>query len=387
MRRTTTAGFSAIEFILVTAVTGILVLGLTAMIDVPQRVAIKEQAANPSIAATDTSISALDQDIRFALDVRAPTERRLEIDRQDGGTVVWEWNGLAGRSLNRTDQNGGVAVLRDVKTLRFTLLTQKVKRRGVGSGSTDSSSVRTSEFSTFSLKPGYVLSDLLGGLLGGLTAVTEIVNLRVVSPSSVVGVKFTGRNLDDDDALATQIVLPVQRHGTGDLEVVVYEALPGNAPDRTKAIARGLLYNRQIPVATAPTAIPFTAVRKLQKDKNYFVEIRGVNGATAARIETRSLSIPAAVLELDTALSVSSDGGGVFNPLVALAAAGQVRFSLDGLKTRVLDSGGGTGPTPGVSETEIPVRVGFAVEVNTPGGPEEIRASFPILNKLAEASR
>ena len=64
-QRRRAGGFSTLEFMLVVAISGILVLGLSAIIDVPAKMAEKEEAENPSIAHTEGAIAALDRGRRF----------------------------------------------------------------------------------------------------------------------------------------------------------------------------------------------------------------------------------------------------------------------------------------------------------------------------------
>jgi len=380
-------GFSVIEVLMVVGISGILVVGLTSMIEVPSQMAERQVAENPSISNAETTLTTLDRDIRFATDVRVPAAGRVEVDGPTG-TIVWEWNGLSARPLTRTADGSTVEVLRNVDATAFSLTHATAYSRQEDSQPVTNTGVQAASFSNFSLRPGFSLD----GLVRGLIAVFDLPVLKDVGGTYVAGIFFNPRSLEDDDAVPTQVRMRLQRNGTNDLQVRLWEEDPSNRanPRRDHLVATGTLLNRQIPVATAEVGIPLTTIEKVRKDKSYFLELRSGRGGLCARVEGRFLTNILAAATHPTTFLHSSNSGTSFSALTLLLDASQATFALDVVKSQVSDVDDDVeGPTevPGFAEVQIPVRVGLQLAVLTSAGVERVEASFPILNKLALVNR
>ena len=90
------SGFTMIEFTLVVAITGILILGLSAIIEIPRRMVEEQQSGDQSVAATDLTLSQLDKEVRFARDVTVPTPTRLDVTDHGDFTLAAKYRFLDG---------------------------------------------------------------------------------------------------------------------------------------------------------------------------------------------------------------------------------------------------------------------------------------------------
>jgi hypothetical protein len=378
-------GFSAIEMLLVVGLSGILLVGLTAMIDMPQQMAAREQADNPSVAAADIALDALDRDIRYATDVRVIAETRLEIDRAAGGSVVWEIDRVRGW-LERTEGATTVIILRDVDVGAFALHYESIMERGEESKPVTSAGVTVATFNTWELKPGYVLGISLDRRI---KAVDEIIMLSGISEWLGAGIFFSPSALGSDHGVPTNFRTRLGRGaGTGDLLVHVFEADPTTRkPITSELVATGRLYARQIPVVMGQVSVPFTMQRRIDPAKHYFVQLLSTSG-TCASIETKTLSIPAAAADSSHALLLTANAGSTWatsNPADARQAIFDFEAARIAVDTSVPDDADGM--QAGYNKIDIAVAVAFKLAVKTPAGVETVRASFPVQNNLALVKR
>lgn len=379
-------GFSAIELILAVAISGILVVGLTAMIDVPNEMAANEAGDNPTIASADVSFSTLERDIRFATSAAVPSVGRLELGYADGSSVVWTYSGVRGETLRRTDSNGTVDVMRSVAAAHFGLRREKMIERQSEDQPTSTTNAVIGSFTNFALNPGFSLT---ATLLPGITVVSEVTQLLDIDSANRAGFYISPASLEDDDAIPTQLRVRLQRNGSDNLVVNMYEANSATRlPARGSLVASAVLWNRQIPVTLSEVVIPIAMKRKMSKDKVYFVELRSSGTGTAAKIEGKTLSrLAAAASSVNTFLR-STDSGSSFAGLVSNLNASQARFSLEGVKTAVDLSGAVvTALPPGYREVEVAVGVTFSLGLITPRGDERIEVAFPLENNLALVKR
>lgn len=392
----TRGGFSAIELILVVGLSGILLVGLTAMIDMPQQMAAREQSANPSVATADRALGALDRDIRFAVDVRAPSATRIELDQRDGSTVIWEHR-AGGAVLERTANGRTATILEEVEAGAFTIETATSIRRVEESKPVTTNSVTVARFDNYVLKAGY---GFVGAVVRGMTAVTEVVALRDIDSTNMSGIYLKPGSLGGDLGVPTAIRLRLQRGGVSDLEIGVYEADPvTRKPIRAGRVAQGRAYARQIPVSVGEISIPLAMERRIDPAKSYFVMLRSSSGPSA-KIETRVLSIAAATEPNPHSFLVTNDGGTTWSSLAALFDASQTRFGFDAVRVAVDqdDDDDGIddqddadyrtdGLQAGYDAIEVPVAVLVKFSLRTPAGLEPVRAAFPLQNMLALLDR
>jgi hypothetical protein len=121
--------------------------------------------------------------------------------------------------------------------------------------------------------------------------------------------------------------------------VRIWEAdLVTREPIRGTLTATGYLLNRRIPLTLGPVDVPLATLRKLRKDKVYFLELRSANAATCAKVEGRFLSDSSAGETEACTFVASTDSGTSFRPLGSSTGfdASQTRFTLDVLKTTVV---------------------------------------------------
>lgn len=377
-------GFSAIEMILVVGLSGILLVGLTAMIDMPQQMAAREESANPSVSSADRALSALDRDIRFATDVRTPTADRLELDQRDGATITWEFQSGSSRLL-RTANGRTATILEELDAAAFAIEHESSIQRVEEAKPVTTNAVTVASFDNFVLKAGYTL----GAAVRGLTAVTETVSLRDIDTMNLSGIYLKPGSLGGDLGVPTSVRMRLQRVGAGDVVVQVFEADPvTRKPIRLGRVAEGRIYARQIPVTVGEVSIPLAMERRLDPLKSYFVIIRSTSGV-AAKIETRLLSLATAIEPNAHSFLVTSDGGSNWSALGATFDSGQTRFGFDAVRVAVDTAapGDADGLQVGYNAVEVPVAVLVKLALRTPAGVEPVRAAFPLQNMLALVRR
>jgi hypothetical protein len=383
------AAFSAIEMILVTAATGIVVVGMIGIIEVPRRMSEAASAENPSISSAKASLAQLDRDLRFAAGVASDSPGRIDAFDRSGRKVSWEWTGATRGRLIRTDGDGPVEVLGDVGHAAFSLGTALEAARTGGDGTIVSSGVRAASFAQFALKPGFAFEPGVGA-----TQVEDRALLQDISAlrrAAIVLDEAVLAGLGGNEAITARVVLRLERRGAGGLVVEVLEIDPvSGAADRAAPVATGRLTHRELPLYLSDVAVPLAAARKLRAERAYLVEIRADSLTSVAALETRYLSIPAAGDAIGSSLLVSSDAGSTYRPVAAVAgaaAASQTRFQLDVLLTHAAVPRLGADATPGFATYERVVRVDLDLSIATPLGDQSIEVSFPLLNAGVATSR
>lgn len=377
-------GFSAIELILVVGLSGILLVGLTAMIDMPQQIASKEQSANPSVSSADLALSALDRDIRFATEARTPSATRLELDQNEGGTVVWEYR-VVDAELVRIANGRTAKILDDIRAGSFELKYETVVRRVEEAKPVTTAAVTVASFDNFLLKTGYTL---LSGVRG-LTSVLETTTLKDVDTTNMAGIYLTPGSLGTDRGVPTALRLRLQRAGAGDFVVNIYEADPATKrPIRANRVAEGRLYARQIPVALGDVSVPLAMERKIDPTKSYFVLMRSTSGLSA-KIEARTLSLASALEPHPHSFLTTANAGIAWSALTAVLDASQTKFAFEAARVTVDDAApvDADGLQAGYDAIEVPVAVMVSFLMQTPGGGEPVRAAFILQNKLALVNR
>lgn len=368
------AAFSLIEFILVLALSGILLVGLTSMIEIPRQMVENHESGTPSVADTEVTLSVMDRDIRYATTVRAPTTHRLEVDLADGSTVTYEWSGTPGGPLARTDAQGTVNVVPTVNDVMFRIRTTPMTVGATGEKPLITTTVQTAAFNSFTLLPGFSL----GGLVRGLLSVTEIVTHQNISATEYAGIYFQPTALDSDDGAPSVLRVRLRRAGSSDLLLRAWEADPvTKKPIRGTLTATAIIPNASLPASTSTFTIPLTTVKKLNRNKSYFMELRSAGTSLAAQIEGRTLNLENAVAPLNVGLQISANAGLLYRPLGSLLSASQTIFSIEAVKTEV------TGAAPTASLVQVPTAVAMALRMITAQGTEDLHASFPLENNLA----
>lgn len=381
-RRPHAAGFSVIELMLVLLLSSIVVVGFTAMIQVPGEMAADQNRDNPSVSSSDTTLAALDRDIRYATVVRVPTALRIEADQSDGSTVVWEHAGMTGRPLTRTAGGQTIAVLKDVSNVAFGLIQQNVVKRTDEQRIVTNTPVTTAQFDTFSLKSSFTFSVIRG-------LVTVLLNTAdcAIASHDRVGIYLTPASLGTDLGIPSSVRVRLKRSGGNDVLVNIYEATSQKKPDRTKLVATGKVNNRSIPLSYGDVTIPLAMAQKIDPTKGYFIELSS-SGGSAATVEGLYLSIAGAAAAAATGLYSDNADGTNYNPLASLLDASQTKFALDVVRVTVDTSPlASDGLPPGYQSVAVPVAVAVRVALNTPLGVESIRGSIPIANSVATITK
>ncbi|MFG0320021.1 MAG: type II secretion system protein J [Planctomycetota bacterium JB042] len=373
------AGFTMMEFILVIGITGILVVGLGAVVEIPRQMAEQELAGDARISDVDRAMKWLDDDVRFARDVVVPSAGTLEITTRSGQTVTWNWGGSSG-PLTRTDPGGTSSVIPSAARVIFSLGLSKA-RVAAADGSLLESTVESAAFDTFTLNSGYGLADLLP-IRTLLTAVDLLVGLLVVHPAQPIGIVFTASGLSDDSGYLESIRLRVRRNGTSNLVVTVFEALESPLrPDRTKVVAKVVVENARLPAVLSDLTIALPAERRIHQGGRYFVELKPESSDRAVALETRVLSIAAAAASTTTGVLSSSDGGRNYSPIGGSLDASQTVFSVLAKKSSTDAAGVGEGIEL------IPTCVQATIMLVTADGVTTIDTSVPVENNLARVIR
>jgi len=377
-------GFTMIEFTLVVAISAILVVGLGALVEAPRMALERDQnSATPSTA--DRLIARMEQDIRFSADVQVPDPARLEVDREDHTTVAYQWDGLEGGTISMTDASGTTPVLTGVQAMNFVLGTTTIDLKAKDHPVT-TTSVDTSSFTEFLLRPGYQLStDLLKGeegdeLEGALQLVSVSTNSTHVCEYHRLGIAFRAQGLSEP-ALPKTIRLRPVRDGDANLLVNLYQAGSGNrlAPDRSVLVASAKVLNGSIPAALADLDIAMLCKKKLEPGAYYFLELSGDDRwEHACALNTFKISSPDAIESSDLGLLQSGDSGTSYTTLGAALWAGQIRFAQSAAETKVNV----------VASTAATVQISTAVHMNLTmmtgdGGTPSISVSFPCQNNVA----
>ncbi len=372
-------GFSAAEMLLVVALSGVVFVGLAALIDVPQRMAERENHGTPSIASADTALATLDQDVRYATTVRVPSATRVEADQADGRTIAWEIVGGAEKVLERTADGSTVPILRNIAAGSFALETARTVRRHDESRALATAAVSVASFNAFALRSGYAFG--AGGR--GVTGVSVVSGQNDIDSVHTVGIYFAPGSLGGDRGVPTAIRLKLQRNGSEDLLLQIFEASPTTRlPNRSVIVANGRLYNRQIPLALSDVSVPLAMTKKLDPSKSYFVEMHARGGA-AAKIDTQTLSVPAAAQSAASTFFYSNDGGTSYAALGSSNDASQTRFTFDALKVSITTApDDADGLPPGFDAVDVGIGVVLHFTLSTAEGPESLATTVPIVNNL-----
>ncbi len=373
------SAFTMIELVLVVAVSAILMLGISALVEVPRRVAEEQDNEAATAATAGAVIQRLDRDVRYATDVRLVSAREVEIDLPSGETITYSWAGTASDPLMRDDGVQNVELLSQIGRVTFVIDKSRRAYRSDGEGTVANTAVTVGSFQTFSLNAGYSLLPL-----GLLTLVTEILGHTEISDTKRAGIVVKTSGLGAA-ASFTSLTARLRRHGTRDLRVEVRLAHPTQSmplPGEGSLIATGHVANGSLPTTTSDVVIPLTSVRKATNNTRYFVELAADGTSYAADVEHRFLSIAAAATSVVSGFVRSTDGGNSYNPLTSLLHAGQTRFTL------VAEDAATAAPSDaGVKFEMIPTSVRMKLTLLTSSGTKDIGVSFPIVNNLARLNQ
>ncbi len=377
-RRVSNRGFSIIEFVLVIAITGIIAVGLASVVEVPRAVLEQKTKDGPDLASTQTALSLLQNDVQFATGAHCPSINQLVLDKSDGSSVTWEWDGVTTHPLTRTEGAQTIAVIDSVKSIAFSVKSTSYPNPVGDDGVLVKTPVQTAAFDTFVLKPGYTLLKVVVGK----TKVNLLSSVKSISNTDRAGIYFVPTSLDDDNALLATISVRLQRTGAQDLEVQVYEADASRNPDRSKPVAHAVLPNRAIPVSMGDVVIPMSAQKKLDKTKTYFAELRSAGSGLAAALEATYLSDGAAAESSGTNLFTSTDSGLSFAAITSAIDGSQTKFSMTAVKA--LTVADADVPTGIIS---LPTSVSLKLVLSTTSGSDSVLVSYPMLNAVAQVTQ
>ncbi|MBL8766856.1 MAG: hypothetical protein JNL94_05815 [Planctomycetes bacterium] len=376
------SGYTAIEFILVIAITGILVVGLAAIVDMPAEV-VQRHEDGRSMSSVDQAMSVFDKDVRFAIDARAPNPRTLELTVHGGGTVTWAWNGTAGAPLTRTDASGTVAVVPDTRGLTFTVKETQHRVATVTNVNTVKTDTVGASFSSFAVKSGYQLLAAGETVLRGLIGVTETVATRGINTTSQVGLFFKVPAGAQDQSYPSSITVRISRAASADLLVRLYEAdAVTRAPDRANAVAMAYVRNADIPATMGDVTIKLSPLKRVTGTGSYFIDFVGRGTGTAANFEIRKLSVDLAAVDWGGGLLYSTTSGATYAPISSLLANSQSKFSFTLTKEKDANVAD-TNDT--ITSTTVALPTGVALDLALPGeggGDRTLRISVPIENNV-----
>lgn len=372
-------GFTMMEFILVIGLTGILIVGLGAIVEIPREIAQSEVSGEARTSSVDRAVKWLDDDIRFAKDVATSASTELQVTRKNGTVVTYNWGG-AGTPLVRTAAEGTAEMVGKVSHLGFCLGLSEL-RVGFTEGTVSESLLETATFDSFTLQPGYGFAGLLpvGSLL---TPVIVDTLPKVVGPMKKVGIVFKATGLADDDAFIESIRLRLRRAGTGGVFVSICEALESPyRPNYFKYVTGTWVDNAALPAAMSDFTIALPPQKKIQQGKTYFIDLTAPPFQTSVEVESRTLSVDAAATASSGGLVYSTNGGFSYSPVASVLDASQTVFSVTAKKT-VAETTGSAGDI-----VMIPTCVQMTIHIETSDGVSRIDTSFPVENNLALVNR
>ncbi|MFG0318661.1 MAG: type II secretion system protein J, partial [Planctomycetota bacterium JB042] len=242
-------GFSVAEMCVVVALSAILALGLSALIDVPRELAVRHDGTNVArLSAADRVIRQLDDDVRFAKDVRTPGPGELVVVRADGETVRYRWEGV-GRALSRSAPEGSGELLEQVTRVGFAIGWTEVDA-GYEEGGLVSSPVAVARFSGFA------------ALLG----IAARLGRAPVDGAHAVGLYFRAAGLGEESGLVSEARVRLRRAGDEGLRVRLLRADPGSRqPIVGTELAGGVVASSALPLATTDVALPLTATKAVRE--------------------------------------------------------------------------------------------------------------------------
>ncbi len=372
------AGFTMMEFIVVVAITGILIVGLGAVVEIPRQVAEQELAGDARISDVDRAVRWLDEDVRFAKDVAVPSVGELHVTRRDGRLVKYTWGGSSG-PLVRTAPEGTANLISSAARVAFSLGMTEMAGTYLD-GSMDESVVEAAAFESFSLADGWFLSDLLpiGSLL---RSVDLLVGTLPIESGKRVGLSFTASGLDADGGFIESIRLRLRRNGSGGIYVAVWSATDDlRSPDWLHWITGKWVENSALPASMSDFEITMPENNRIHDGRKYFVEIYSQPLEQAAVLETRALSLAAAASPTGGGV-LRSILGGPYDPIAGSLAASQTVFSVKVKSPESVASG-----SSGDSQL-IPTCVQATLQIVTADGVRSIDTSVPIENNVARVTR
>lgn len=380
-----------IEFILVVAISGIVIIGLAAVVEVPRQMIEREQEGGSHISSCDRAVARLDEEVRFAKDVAVPDSNTLDISTATGETIRYRWDGVEGGDLVRTAPDGTGTVLGSIRHLAFRLNMTEHVVPATEDKPLVMTPVETASFTEFTLKPGYEIDATVvevesktatevEAVASTLTKVTETRSYLTINKTDRAGIFFTPTSITDDAASATMVRLRLRRNGVDDLAVVIYELdEKTNEPIRSELVAYAKVANAAIPVSLSDMSIPLSCLRKMSHLKKYFVEVMSSGSGNAADIEYKTLSDPDAVATANGGFVVSDSSGASFYSPSTRTEACQSDYSMMAVKSEPV--------IPGTTETEvvemIPTSVQLDVQLTASSGDAILNVSFPVENNLA----
>lgn len=385
-------GFSMIELTLVVAISSIVVVGLSSIIEVPQLVVEEQQAGRVSRA--DSALAVLDRDVRYARSVSLVDSRTLDITSATGTSIRYGWAGTPGRALMRREGAQGGEVLPNIQSLVFELEMADLPG-AVPDQAVTSATLGAAQWSTFTLQPGYALGVTAAGVRGAgagggagvngvtSTAVAAQTQSFTVTLANRAGIGFSASlpTLPSGEAGTPSVLrCRLRRGGGADLMVRVFEATGRSAPQYLSWVATGWVRNYDLPLTFAEVSIPLTAYQKVAHGRSYFIQLVSGGIGASADIEYQTLSVAAAAAASGTAFVTSADLGITYaSPAGALDAA-QAPFTLDVIASEPVGASGG-------STAEIATGVRIRLDMQTGRGIEVLRVSLPIINNIARLSR
>ena len=371
-------GFTMIEFIMVVAISSILLVGLSAIVEAP-RAALEREQYDASPSSADRMLARMEQDVRFASDIRVPNSNRAEVDLENHTTAIYEWDGVDGGVVSLTDPSGTHTVLTGVQQLAFSLNTASIASQAEDHPVT-TASVETSSFTDFTLSAGYQLDT--EPQIVGLEQVDVKLNNEHVCFDHRLGIAFTAAGLTEP-ASPTSVRLQAERDGSANLIVRIYEAYVSQflpdlvTPNRFKLIASATVLNGALPIAVSDIDIPMACVGKLEPGKRYFLELLGDDGSKhAINVPYFVIGDAAAVEKSDVGLLRSTSKGLTYDPLGSLLWLAQARFSQQATETKVTVT-----DTPETIEIPTAINMKFVMKSRDAAG-QEVRTSFPCENKV-----
>lgn len=375
-------GYTAIEFILVIAITGILVVGLSAIVDMPAEV-VRRQDEGSGLSTLDQALSVFDKDVRFAIDATAPDARTLDLVVHGGGTVRWSWNGTSGSPLQRTDGSGTVAVVPSVRSAQFDVQLTQHRVTSTSSVPTVTTPTVGASFTQYTVKPGYQLLGLGDSVIRGLLGVTEIVGTRTINSANSVGLFFKVPAGAQDGSYPSSITVRLSRAGTADLLVRCFEAdAVTRTPDRANAVGMAYVRSADIPSTMAEVTIRLSPLKRVRGTGSYFVDFSGTAAGASANFEFRKLSIDLAATDWGGGLLYSTNAGASFAPISSVLANSQTKFSFSLTKEKDANTAD-VNDTITSTTASIPTGVALTLAVAGEGGAtRELRVSVPIENNV-----
>lgn len=380
-------GFTLVEMIMVVSISGILFLGLSAIVDVPRQV-VQAQQSEVSVSHTDRLFDRLNSDLRFAVGASVIGDHSLEILTNNGSAVKYTFHPDQGGSVLRKDASGDVAtVFQKATKVKFAIKYEPAKKTKHQDQDIESVQVVTASYKCkMSGKPKgmgkYAKKKKYAGKVGNQSLKT-----LTIGQVTRAGIYFRAKGIDDDDAMPDVLSACLRRNGFQDLTVRMFRCSGSKKPVAGSLVATAHVPNGALPLQFAAVDIPLSGAVKLKQGADYFLEFLSSGPGTSADIQYQSLDDGDDALVADSGFTSSTSGGATWESSSSCALKRASPFTVRVNKSKV-------GKQKWTSEDQkqkpkkmVPVCVRVHITLPSGNSEQELRAAFPMNNNLMQVTQ